>query len=76
MPFSRLEQNTVFLYLSAMCRNLYGYIIGKFSAKFKCLNPSDRLKKFIYRFLTLPAKWIRRSRQMVLRVYGDISLRE
>lgn len=76
MPFSKLEQNTVFLYLSAMCRNIYGYIIRKFSAKFKMLRATDRLKKFIYRFITLPAKWTRHSRQMVLRIYGDIPLME
>lgn len=31
MPFSKLEQNTVFLLIMAMCRNLYAHIIEKLS---------------------------------------------
>jgi hypothetical protein len=33
MPFSILKQNTVFLYLTAICRNLYHNIIRYFSEK-------------------------------------------
>lgn len=75
LPFSRLEQNTVFLYMSAMCRNIYRYIIDKFSVRFKGLKKTDRLKKFIFRFIALPAKWIRHSRQDILKVYGGLELR-
>ena len=35
LPFSKLSQNTVFLYLTAICRNLYHYIIRYFSEKIK-----------------------------------------
>jgi hypothetical protein len=30
IPFSKLNQNTVFLYITAICRNLYHYIIRFF----------------------------------------------
>lgn len=76
MPFSKLEQNTVFLYLSAMCRNLYRYIINVFSARYSGLKSTDRLKKFIFRFIIIPAKWIRHSRQDILKIYGNLQLRE
>lgn len=72
IPFSKLEQNTVFLLFTAICRNLYGYIIQVFSIRFKCLSASFRIKKFIFRFITIPAKWIRNARQNKLKIYGNL----
>jgi hypothetical protein len=73
MPFSKLRQNTVFLYITAICRNLYHNIIRHFSKIIKSLKPTFRVKKFLFRFIILPAKWIRRSRQSYLRIYGEIN---
>jgi hypothetical protein len=75
MPFSRIEQNMVFLIITAMCRNLYDYIIRTFAIRFKHLSPNFRLKKFIFRFICIPARWIRGSRQQRLRLYGELPLR-
>ncbi len=72
LPFSKLEQNTVFMIFTAMCRNLYHYIITLFSKKFKNLKANFRIKKFIFRFVTIPAKWIKTSRQYKLKIYGNI----
>jgi len=72
MPFSKLEQNTVFLITTAMCRNIYNHIINTFSKKYKNLSPEYRIKKFIFRFICIPAKWIKSSRLWKLRVYGEI----
>jgi len=72
LPFSMLEQNTVFLLFTAMCRNLYQHIINQFSKQFKEIKASFRIKKFIFRFITIPAKWIKTSRQYQLRIYGNI----
>jgi len=73
MPFSKLQQNTVFLYITAICRNLYHNIIIYFSKITKSLKPTFRVKKFLFRFIILPAKWIRKSRQNYLRIYGNIN---
>lgn len=73
MPFSNLNKNTVFLYLTAICRNLYRKIITYFAEKVETLNPTDRVKKFLFRFAILPSKWIIRSRQKQLRVFGKIN---
>lgn len=75
MPFSTLGKNTVFLYLTAICRNLYHHIIEFFSSKYKTLRPSYRVKKFLFRFIILPSKWINRSRQVSLRIYGNMPLK-
>lgn len=72
LPFSKLEQNTVFLLFTAMCRNLYQYIIEQFSKRFKGLKVNYRIKKFIFRFISIPTKWIKTARQYKLRIYGNI----
>ena len=72
MPFSKLSQNAVFLYITAICRNLYYNIIHHFSKMVKTLEPTFRLKKFLFRFIILPAKWVKRARQYQLRVFGKI----
>lgn len=69
MPFSSLNKNHVFLYFTAMYRNLYNKIIQYFSERNKFLKPSFRMKKFIFRFITLPAKWVKQGRQIKLRIY-------
>jgi hypothetical protein len=71
LPFSSLNKNLVFLYLSAICRNLYNNIIHFFSKKCQYLNPTFRIKKFIFRFIILPVKWIKQSRQMKLKIFSD-----
>lgn len=75
MPFSKLEQNTVFLIIMAMCKNLYAHVIEKFSTTIKFLSPHFRIKKFIFRFICIPAKWIQTARNYHLRVYGNIAFK-
>ena len=70
MPFSKLEENTVFLLIMAMCKNLYVHIIGMFSKRVKFLSPNFRIKKFIFRFICIPGKWIKSGRQTKLKLYG------
>jgi len=70
LPFSKLEQNTVFLILTAMCKNFYNHIIEKFSKQSKSLSSNFRIKKFIFRFICIPGKWVRSGRCYKLRIYG------
>lgn len=72
LPFSKLEQNTVYLIFTAICRNLYEHIIQLFAKKYEGLSPKFRIKKFIFRFITIPAKWIKTARRWQLRIYGNI----
>lgn len=71
MPFSTLNKNLVFLYFTAMFRNLYNKIIHYFSDKNEFLKSSFRIKKFIFRFITLPSKWIKQGRELKLRIYSS-----
>lgn len=70
MPFSYLNENLVYLILMAMARNIYAYMINYFSTKLKYLSPTFRLKKFIFRFIIVPVKWIKNGRQNKLRLYS------
>jgi hypothetical protein len=70
MPFSKLEQNTVFLLIMAMCRNFYAHIIEKFSKGVSFLSANFRIKKFIFRFISIPGKWVKSGGQIKLRLYG------
>jgi hypothetical protein len=73
MPFSKLEYNAAYLIICAMCRNLYGYIIRLFSKKTATLSPDFRIKKFIFRFICIPAKWVKSARTQKLRLYGNLA---
>lgn len=75
MPFSKMEENTVFLFLSAMCRNIYAYMVDYFSKKIHGLRPHYRIKKFIFRFICIPAKWIYRARSWHLRLFGEVAFK-
>lgn len=74
MPFSSLSENTVFMYFASLCRNLYAIVLGRLCQKFRHLRPTYRIKRFVFQFIAIPAKWVRRSRQWYLRVYGKVPL--
>lgn len=73
MPFSKLEQNNTFLIITAICKNLYEYIIRSYSIKNKFLSATFRIKKFIFRFIAMPSKWIKQGRIFKLRIYSNIN---
>ncbi len=70
MPFSFMNENTVFMIVMMMCKNVYTWLISKFSKTFDDLKPYYRIKKFIFRFITIPVKWIKRSRYDILKVFS------
>lgn len=69
LPFSFLEQNTVFMLVMAMCRNFFLHLLTVFSKKVSFVKTTYRLKKFIFRFVIVPFKWIRHSRKNLLKLY-------
>ncbi len=69
LPFSYLKENTVFLLVTAMLKNFYLYILETIAPNFEGLDATSRLKRFVRRFISVPAKWIRSGRQEVLNMY-------
>jgi hypothetical protein len=69
LPCSFLSENTAFMILTAIIANFYRYIIGLYSERIRWLKATFRLKKFIFRFITVAAKWIKTGRRYVLKLY-------
>ena len=71
LPKSFMAQNTVFLLMTAIIRNFYKAIIQKMDVKKFGLKPTSRIKTFVFKFISVPAKWVRIARQNILNVYTD-----
>lgn len=70
MPFSFLHENTVFLIMMAICRNLFHFLTDFISKRLDFIKPNYRLKKFIFRFMVVPSKWIKQGRQYILKLFS------
>ena len=69
LPKSFMAENTVFLLLTALIRNFYKGIIQRLDIKRFGLNATSRIKAFVFKFISVPAKWIKTSRRYVLNIY-------
>ena len=69
LPKSFMAENTVFLLLTALIRNFYKAIIYRLDVKRFGLKATSRIKAFVFRFVSVPAKWIKTSRRYVLNIY-------
>ena len=56
------------MFVSIIC-NFYKVIIQRLDVKRFRLNATSRIKAFVFRFVSVPAKWIRTSRRYVLNIY-------
>jgi hypothetical protein len=71
LPFSDMKNNTVYLIMTAMLKNFYSYIVEKVSKVFDDISPASRLKRFIFRFISVVGRWVYRGRQWILNLYTD-----
>ena len=69
LPKSFMAENTVFLILTALIRNFYKTIMQKLDTKSFGLKKTSRIKTFVFKFISVPAKWIKASRRYVLNIY-------
>ena len=69
LPKSFMAENTVFLLLTALSRNFYRFIMERLDVTKFRLKVTSRIKAFVFRFISVPAKWIKTSRQYVLNIY-------
>jgi hypothetical protein len=66
MPHSFLEENTVYLIIMAVAHIIFKWLLGIFSKVVEGLSETSRLKKFIFRFITIVAKFTHSSRQQIV----------
>ncbi len=69
LPCSFLNENTSFMIMTALYANFYNFMIERFSEKISWLKSNFRMKKFIFRFITVAANWIKTGRKYVLKLY-------
>jgi len=69
LPFSFLNENNAFMIITAMIKNFYNFFVAIVSEKFEGINPTTRLKRFVFRFITVAGKWVYQGRQWLLKLY-------
>ena len=72
LPFSFLNENNAFMIITAMVKNFYNYFVAIVAKKFEGINLTTRLKRFVFRFITVAGKWVYQSRQWVLKLYSKL----
>ena len=71
LPKSLMSENTVFRLLTAMIPKFFKNIISRHDTKAFGLKKTSRIKAFVFRFISVPAKWIMTARQYVLKIYTE-----
>ena len=71
LPKSFIAENTVFLLLTALIRNFYKFLMDRIDAKAFGPKKTSRIKAFVFKFISVPAKWIRTARHYQLNIYTD-----
>ena len=71
LPKSFMAENTVFLLLTALIRNFYKTIMSRLDTKAFGLKKTSRIKAFVFRFISVSAKWIMTARRYVLNIYTE-----
>ena len=69
LPKSFMAGNTVFLLLTAFIRNFYRHLISDANMKSFGLKRTSRIKTFVFKYVSVPAKWVRTARQHILNIY-------
>lgn len=71
LPCSFINENTAYLIIMAIVKNFYNYFVAKVSTIFEDIMPTTRLKRFIFRFISVAGKWVYTGRQWVLKLFTD-----
>ena len=71
LPKSFMNQNAAFLLLTALIYNFYKHLLSLIPAPDFGLKNTSRIKTFVFKFVSVAAKWIKSSRQNVLNIYSN-----
>ena len=69
LPFSFMNENTVFMLITAMLKNFFLYLTQTLSGSIKAIRKTSRLKKVLLHFICVPAKWTKSGRSNILKLY-------
>ncbi len=71
LPFSFLNENNAFMIITAMIKNFYNYFIAIVAEKFDNINPTTRVKRFVFRFITVAGRWVYQGREWILKLFTN-----
>ena len=71
LPFSFLNENGAFMIITAMIKNFCNYFVGIVSNIFTGIKSTTRIKRFIFRFISVAGKWRYQGRQWTLKLYTN-----
>ena len=66
-----MNENTVFMLITAMLMNFFLYLTQTLSGSVKAIRKTSRLKKVLLHFICVPAKWVRSGRRNILKLYTE-----
>ena len=66
-----MSENTVYLLMTALIRNFYKTIIQKINAKDFGMSVTSRIKTFVFKYISVAAKWVKTSRTYRLNIYTE-----
>lgn len=66
-----MNENTVFMLITAMLKNFFLYLTQTLSGSVKAIRKTSRLKKVLLHFICVPAKWVRSGRRNILKLYTE-----
>lgn len=69
LPFSTMEDNTVFMLFAAMLKNSCQYLPDKACRVFHRVDMRSHMKRFVFSFIVVPAEWGHVARQWTLDIY-------
>jgi hypothetical protein len=69
LPFSFLNENNAFMIITAMIKNFYNYFVTIVARKFDDINSTTRVKRFIFRFITVAGRWVYQGREWILKLF-------
>jgi len=69
LPFSFLNENGAFMIITAMIKNFYNYFVTKVSKTFDEIKPTTRVKRFVFRFISVAGKWRYQGKQWILKLH-------
>lgn len=69
LPFSTMEDNTVFMLFAAMLKNSCQYLPDKACRVFHRVDMRSHLRRFVFSFIVVPVEWGRVARQWTLDIY-------
>jgi hypothetical protein len=66
-----MAENTVFLLLTALIRNFYTFLMDRLDTNAFGLKRNSHIKAFVFKYISVPAKWIRTAMRYELNIYTD-----